>query len=242
MWKPREPDVFGHAERPASVRTSGDERDVDDLLPLDAGHRVQVDAQLGGVLEVLSQDWVRVEVHAAEVDDPSQPGLVAHDDLGRRGPRRVVQLSDLQPLRPRGRGPLLEHRLLANALDEPLEDHRPAGDPAQRPLGNRQVVADQVQLGVPGVGEHDLVLVGDHNLAPAQLEHLLPRRRHADRLNRDRPRRPARPFTETAAARHRPAVPQDRSMRGTSPWRPLDPERRFSAMPPDHSASQAVES
>ena len=63
----------------------GDERDLDDLAPRDTGHRVQVDPQLVGMVEVLGEYGVRVEVDAAEVDHPGQVGGVADDHLvGRR--------------------------------------------------------------------------------------------------------------------------------------------------------------
>ena len=59
----------------------GDQRDLDDLPPGDAGHRVEVDPQLVGVVEVLGAHRVRVEVDAAEVDHPGERRGVADDDL-----------------------------------------------------------------------------------------------------------------------------------------------------------------
>jgi hypothetical protein len=61
----RQPDVGEHL--------ADDQRDVDDLRPGDAGHRVEVDAQLHRVVEVLRQHRVGVEVDAAEVDHPGEP-------------------------------------------------------------------------------------------------------------------------------------------------------------------------
>ena len=58
-----------------------DHRDIGDLRPLDPGHRVEVDAELVGVLEVVGADRMRVQVDAAEVDDPRELRGVAHDDL-----------------------------------------------------------------------------------------------------------------------------------------------------------------
>ena len=75
MWIPREPDVFGQPTSPtassASWQTSATSRICGHSIP---GHRVEVDPQLVGVVEVLGPDRVRVEVDAAEVDDPGQPG------------------------------------------------------------------------------------------------------------------------------------------------------------------------
>src|SRR5690606_34115305 len=52
---------------------------------------------------------------------------------------------------------------------EPLQDHGPAGDPPQSPVGHGEVVADQVQLGTP-VREEDLVRVGDGHLPAGDLQ------------------------------------------------------------------------
>ena len=155
----------------------GHQGDLDDLPPVDAGHRVEVDAQLVGVVEVLGQHRMRVEVDAAEVDHPGQRGGVADHHLLGRAARGVVQLRHLDPVGPARRCPLLEERLLVDALHEALEDHRPAGDPAQRAVRHREVVVDQVELGVPARREDHLVRVGDRHLTPGDLQHR--RGRHA---------------------------------------------------------------
>ena len=83
MWIPREPDVFGQPTSPtASSASRADQRDVrGSVVPRHAGHRVEVDPQLVGMVEVLGPDRVRVEVDAAEVGDPGEPGRVVEDDL-----------------------------------------------------------------------------------------------------------------------------------------------------------------
>ncbi len=137
------------------------QRDVDDLRPVHAGHRVEVDPQFVGVVEVVGAHRVRVEVDAAEVDRPHQAGR-------RRGapppwprcPDAYLQLGDVDPVRPLLGGALLEDRLLGDALDEPFEDHRPVGDAAQRAVGHREVVVDQVQLGDVPVGPGKTTLSG----------------------------------------------------------------------------------
>ena len=76
-----EPDVVEHLPR--------DIRDVDDLRPVDAGHRVEVDPQLVGMVEVLGAHRMRVEVEASEIDDPRQArGIPDHRLLGRRAATR----------------------------------------------------------------------------------------------------------------------------------------------------------
>ena len=176
MWMPREPGRLRPAGQPHRLqRVARDERHLADLRPRDAGHRVEVDPQLVGVVEVLGADRVRVEVEAAEVRDPGEAGgLVEHDlvggPAGREGERRRPD--------PLGRvvgGALLEERLLLGAVDEALERHRPAAHARQRPVGDREEVADEVELRVPGPGEVHLVRVADRDLAVADLEDLLAR-------------------------------------------------------------------
>ena len=88
----------------------GDEGDVDDLLPVDAGDRVEVDPQLVRMVEVLRLYRVGVEVDAAEVHDPREVGGVADHHLLGRAARRVVQLGDLDPV-----GPVAGARFWKNA-------------------------------------------------------------------------------------------------------------------------------
>ena len=109
------------------------------------------------MVEVVGADRVRVEVDAAEVDDPGEAGRVVDDDLVGGPPRRERQRRRPDPVGPVVRGALLEERLLLGAVDEALERHRPAADAGQRAVGDREVVADEVELRVAGLREVDLV-------------------------------------------------------------------------------------
>ena len=82
MWIPREPEVFGQPTRPtASSDSRHDHRDVADLRPGHARHRIEVDPQLVGMIQVVGADRVRVQVDAAEVDDPGEARRFVDDDL-----------------------------------------------------------------------------------------------------------------------------------------------------------------
>ncbi len=99
MWIPREPDVFGQPTRPTSSSASR----VASATSRICGHGhardgVEVDAQLVGVVEVVGAHGVRVEVDAAEVDDPGQAGRVVEDDLVGRPPGRERQLGGPDPV------------------------------------------------------------------------------------------------------------------------------------------------
>ena len=182
-------------EPDAGERLAGDERDLADLRPGDARHRIEVDPQLVGMVEVVGPDRVRIEVDAAEVGDPGQPGRLVEDDLVGGPAGRERQRRDPKEVGPVLGGPLLEEEVAGGAIDEALERHRPAAYAAQRAVGDRQVVADEVELRVAGLREVDLVRVRDGHVAIADPDDLLagrhPRtipRRGAAALDADRRR------------------------------------------------------
>ena len=119
---PLDPDVDVDAARAGRLRPAdeahglkrllGCERDVADLGPPDARHRVEVDPQLVGVVEVLGPDRVGVEVDAAEIGDPGEPGRIVDDDLVRGSPGRECQRRGPEPVGQVLRRTLLEERLL----------------------------------------------------------------------------------------------------------------------------------
>ncbi|SHU16053.1 Uncharacterised protein [Mycobacteroides abscessus subsp. abscessus] len=150
---------------------ANDKRDIQDLAPRHPRHRVQVDAQLVGVVQVIGAHRMRIEIDTAEVDHPGQRRRIGDDGLAGRGPARIVQLRRGDPIRTFFRHALLKHRLLRDALDEPLQDHRPVAYPAQRPVCDIEVVVDQVALGDARVGKDHFIRVRDGDIAPRDLQH-----------------------------------------------------------------------
>ena len=55
--------------------------DGDDLRPVDSRHRIKVDPELVGVLEVIGPHGVRVEVQASKIHDPRQARSIPDDGL-----------------------------------------------------------------------------------------------------------------------------------------------------------------
>ena len=86
---PREPDVFGKPDE-AVLREhlAGAAGDRAHLVEVDVGHRVEVDAQLVGAVEVAAAHRPRVPVDHAEVDAPGEVGRVVDDELARGAPAR----------------------------------------------------------------------------------------------------------------------------------------------------------
>ena len=183
-----DPAVDVEAPRPGSLRpprqaevledVARDHGHLADLRPGDAGHRIQVDPQLVGMLQISGPDRMRIQVDATEVDDPGELRRIPDDDLLRRSPRWEGQLDRLDPLRPRCRRALLKEGLTLRAVDKTLEGHGPAGHAAQRALRHRQVIANQVELGVTGLRKEDFVGIADGDLTARNLDDLLLRCRH----------------------------------------------------------------
>src|SRR5258707_7339029 len=116
---------------------------------------------------------MRVQVDAAQVHHPGQPGGVGDDDLLGAAARWELELDGLDPCRPRGRRPLLEEGLPGRPVHVTLQDPRAASDAAQRAVRDGEVVPDDIQLGHPKLREIDLSRVGDSYFAAANLDDLL---------------------------------------------------------------------
>jgi hypothetical protein len=210
-----------HAPRPGGLRPAGQpeigehiprhKRDGENLRPLNARHGVKVHPQLVGVVEIRREHRVRVQVDAAKVDHPREAGRVPQHDLIGGPPGRKAQLGGGDPVGPLVWGALLEERLGLRAVHEPFQRHRAPGHAAQRPVGDGQVVADEVQLGVPGPREEDLPRVGDGYLAPARLDDHL-RFRHRPTIRRGL-RRPRNPMTMAFMPPRRSARPRRHAYR-----------------------------
>ncbi len=150
-----------------------DQRRAGDVAPRHAGHRIQIDAQLVRVIQVVGAHQVRMQIDAPQVHQPDQLRDVADHHLHRRPPRGKPELDRLDPVRPVIGRPLLIERRLLRPIHIPLHHDRPPGDPPQRSLGDVHVVADEIQLRVPGGGEVDLVRVGDRHLPPGEQQRRL---------------------------------------------------------------------
>ena len=125
------------------------------------------------MVEVVGPDRVRIEVDAAEVDDPGETRRVVDDDLVGGATRWERQGHRPQPVgRLSGRA-LLEERLARGAVDEALERHRPPAGAGQRARRDGEVELDEVELGRPDGLEEDFARVRDHDLAITEPEGLL---------------------------------------------------------------------
>ncbi len=131
-----------------------------------------------------------MQLEATEVGHPGQRRRFAEHHLLGTASGGKLQRDRLDPRRARRRRPLLVERRHAGAVG--IADQHvgaPAGG-AQRAVGDRQVVVDEVALGVPALREQHLVRVGDRHLAAADRSAL-----------REESRSPPAPDSTVAAGR-----------------------------------------
>ena len=116
---------------------------------------------------------MRMQLDAAEVDDPREPRRVVDDDFFRCAARRKRQRDGAQPRGPLGGRALLIERLAFGAVDEALEHDRTIADAGESARRDRQVVAHEVELReLRLLGEIRLVGVGDTDLASVDRQNL----------------------------------------------------------------------
>src|SRR5437899_1308026 len=134
------------------------------------------------MVEVVRPYGVRVEIDASEVDHPRKlRGVADHDLLG--GPTRwKAQLHGLDPLGAGGRGALLEEELALCSVGIALQGHGTPRNAPQGTVGDQEVVTDQIELGVSGTREEDLVRVGDRHLPAGRLQDVFALR-HAETID-----------------------------------------------------------
>ena len=115
---------------------------------------------------------MRMQLDAAEIDDPGEAGGIVDDHLLGGAPRRKGERDGAQPVRPLAGRALLVERLALGAVDEALQDDRAIADAGQRARRDREVVAHEVELGELHLArEIGLVRVRDADLATVDREH-----------------------------------------------------------------------
>ena len=144
-----------------------DHRDLAHVRPRVPLARVEVDQQVVRPLDVVDPRVPRVQLDAAEVRDPREPGGVRDDGEVRVPPARKVDPERVQPVRMRLRNALLVEEKPVHAVRVALHLHRPAAHVVEHAGRDVDVVLDQVALRQPGLREEDLVQVGEADVAAA---------------------------------------------------------------------------
>ena len=98
------------------------------------------------MIEIGGTDRMRMQLDAAEVDDPGEAGGIVDDHFfsGAAGGKREGHSS--QPRRALVRRALLVERLAFGAIDEAFQHDRAVADAGQRARRDGQKVADEIEL------------------------------------------------------------------------------------------------
>jgi hypothetical protein len=176
-----DPDVYVDPLRTGGLRialeavlgehVADDERRAPHGVPLDAGRRVEVDAELVGMVEIGTSGRPGVEVDHAKVDRPDEMRGVVGDQLLGGPARRERYGRRLQPIGHLLRHSFLPDRVLHDPVHEPLHHGGPLSDVDQRRVRNRYVVLGESELRPAWFREVDLGRVGESNLTTRHLEH-----------------------------------------------------------------------
>jgi hypothetical protein len=152
-WMPRLPLVFSHASSPASRRRRA-ARARPPRHPRNRSRlRVEVDAQLDGVVGVGRERGPRVEDDGVHLHRPDDRGGLVEDDLRMPAPA-VVRAHDLVHVvgRPLGRV-LREEALAVDRVGEPLERDGPVPVGAQERLGDGATYSASSRFVMPSSGQ-----------------------------------------------------------------------------------------
>ena len=145
-----------------------DLRGLDDVAVRRLGNRIEVEVEIVGTIDVVAARVPRVQVDAAEVDDPEQRRQVLDHREIDHAARAVRDRAGLDPLGPRRRRALHEERLAGGAVGIALHHHRPIDQVRQQHRRDVGVVLQQVALGEAELGPERLVEVGQLDFAVAE--------------------------------------------------------------------------
>ncbi len=120
-------------------------RDSAHIFPVNAGARIEIHAQLVGVIKIGGANRMRMQLDAAQVHDPGQPSRIVDHDFFRGAAGRKGQRHRPHPRGPIGGRALLIKGFRFRAVHETFQNDRAIADAGQRARRDRQVVAHQVE-------------------------------------------------------------------------------------------------
>ena len=149
MWIPREPDVFGQPTSPtassASCVTSATSRICDHATP---GTGSRSTRSSSGWSRSSARTGCGLRSMQPRLTTQARPAALVDDDLVGRPAGRERQLGGPDPVGRLSGARFWKNGSPVGAVDEALERHRPAAGAAQRAVGDREVVRDEVELRV----------------------------------------------------------------------------------------------
>jgi hypothetical protein len=143
------------------------ERDRANVIPRIALAGIEVDEHVVGALDVFDPAVPRMQIDAAEVGDPREARPIGHDgEVGCAPTPREDDVHRLEPVRMRARDTLLVEEEPVDAVGVAQHLHGPAPDVRKEALGHVEVVANEVALRQPVLGEEDFLEVRELDFVP----------------------------------------------------------------------------
>ena len=142
-------------------------RDLPQLIPLHARHRIEIDPQLVGMVEIVRTHGMGMQLEAREIRHPEERGRIArHDFLGEPAGRKF-QRDHVDPVGTRPRCALLVEEFAAHPVGISDEYVRSSAGRAKCAVSYDEVVACKVQLCVTRLWKQDLARIGNGYLTAA---------------------------------------------------------------------------
>ena len=144
-----------------------------------AANRIEIDAELVWVIEIVRTHRMRMQLEARQVGHPDERCRVARYDFFGNPAGRKTQRDGVDPIGSRCRRALLKEEFAVDAIGIPDEHIGPAAGRTQGALGNGEIVTSEVELRVAslrkehfaGVRDRDIASGGRHDLAPRVVLH-----------------------------------------------------------------------
>ena len=120
-----------------------------DRGPGNAWARIEIDAQLVRMIQIIAAHRVWVEVDAAQVDHPRKLGEIRDDDLVGGAARGKRQLHRLYPIGPLVGSAFLEEELAFRAVHVAFQNDGPVSNPAERSFTDFEIIVNELELAEP---------------------------------------------------------------------------------------------
>ena len=147
-------------------------RDRANVRKRHAANRIEIDAQLVRVIEIVGAHRMRMQLEARQVGHPHERCRVARHDFFGNPAGRKAQRDDVDPVGPRRRRALLKEEFAVDAIGIADEHVGPVAGRTQGALRDGEIVASEVELRVAGLRKEHLAGIRDRDVASGDRQDL----------------------------------------------------------------------
>ena len=147
-------------------------RDSADVRKRHAADRIEIDAQLIGMIEILGANRVRMKLETRKVRHPHERCRVARDNFFSNTARRKAQRDDVDPVGPGCRRALLKEKFAVDAVRIAHEHVGPVAGCTQGAIRDGEIVASEVELRITRLRKQHFAWIRDGDVAAGDRQHL----------------------------------------------------------------------